>query len=84
MGRNALSQKQVSKFQSLLTPNENIRSQDLTLVFWLTWVSLCSTSSTPFPWTKNQIHNGVPLHVSLPLENQVFSLLLIHGNALNL
>lgn len=84
MGRNALSQKQVTKFQSLMTPNENIRSQDLTLVFWLTWVSLCSTSNIPFLWTRNRTHNRVPLHVSPPLGNQVFTLLLIHGNALNL
>lgn len=82
--RNARSQKPVPKFQSLIIPNGNTRSPGLTLVVWLTWVSLCSASSRPFPLTRNKIHNGVPCYASLPLGNEVFHLLLTRGNALNL
>lgn len=82
--RNAQTQKQVPKFQSLIIPNGNTRSPGLTLVIWLTWVSLCSASTRPFPLTRNKIHNGVPCYASLPLGNEVFHLLLTRGNALNL
>lgn len=57
--------------------------QSLILVFWLTWVSLCSPFNRPSSQTRNQDLYGVPLYALLPLGNDfVFSLLLIHGKAL--
>lgn len=51
--RNALSQKQVSQFQSLIIP-ENIRSRGLTLVFWFTWVSLALLRLDPSLWQETR------------------------------
>lgn len=77
--------KKVSKFQSLKHLVTTSGVQGLTPVSWLTWVGVCSTSTRPCPQMRNRTHNGVLVYASHPVRNEVaFSLLLLHGNALNL
>lgn len=72
MGRNALAQKQVSKFQSHIQHLLKTSGvQGLTLVLWLTWGSLHSASTRPFPLNKKQ-DSEFHSNASLPVRKEVF------------